>query len=62
MGRGRRSGSGSSSDRWLSPDLFEFLLYRGKSGDKRKRFASTESIPSPPLHAAPDAAYFESVA
>ncbi|WP_145408700.1 hypothetical protein [Paenibacillus xylanexedens] len=42
------SGTDHSSDRWLSPDFWIPLL-RGKSADKRERFASPESIPSPPL-------------
>ncbi|CAI6083263.1 hypothetical protein PAECIP112173_03855 [Paenibacillus sp. JJ-100] len=42
-----------SFDRWLSPDDFGFSLHRETSGDKRERFASTESISPPPLRATP---------
>ncbi|PAF30576.1 hypothetical protein [Paenibacillus sp. 7516] len=33
----------------LSPDFFDSLLTKGKSMDKRERFASSDPIPSPPL-------------
>ena len=42
-----------SFDRWLSSDGFGISLHRETSGDKRERFASTESISPPPLRAAP---------
>ncbi|WP_272039411.1 hypothetical protein, partial [Paenibacillus sp. JJ-100] len=46
-------GAGRSFDRWLSSDRFGFPLHRETSDDKRERFASTESLPPPPLRAAP---------
>ena len=42
-----------SFDRWLSPDGFGISLHRETSGDKRERFASSESISPPPLRATP---------
>ncbi len=46
-------GAGRSFDRWLSSDRSGISPHRGNSDDKRERSASTESLPPPPLHAAP---------